>query len=118
MTAIATQHLAARSGGAGSFALVVEAEGKRVVYTGDLSGDFADFPAVARAEPCDLCICEATHYNLEHALELLATFPLKRLVFNHVHDPWHGDGEDTLKAMAARLPFPCHIAHDGDAFEV
>ena len=118
VTAIPTRHLAALAGGVGSYAYMVEAEGKRVVYTGDLKGDFSDFPDIARSEPCDLCVCEATHYKMEPALDLLATYPIKHLVFNHVHDPWHGDGEQTLMDMAARLPFPHHIAHDGDVFEV
>ena len=102
-----------------SFAYVLEAEGKRVICTGDLRADFSDFPAIARKEPCDLCLCEITHYQPEVALPVLTTCPIKRMVFNHVHNPWHGDeGEAALREKFADLPFPWDVAHDGDEFDV
>ncbi len=101
-----------------SFSYVLEAEGKRIVYTGDLSHDFSDFPVAARDEPCDMCICEITHYQPESALPVLMDCPIRRLVLNHVHDPWHGDGEARLMEMVADLPYPVSVAHDGDVFEL
>ncbi len=102
-----------------SYAYVLEAEGKRVICTGDLRADFSDFPKVARDEPCDLCICEITHYQPETELPVLKQCPIKRMVFNHVHNPWHGEeGEAALREKFAELPFPWEIAHDGDVFEV
>ena len=101
-----------------SLAYILEGEGKRIVYTGDLSADFSDFPRAARDERCDLCICEVTHYQPEIALPVLAGSPIRRLILNHVHDPWHGDGERRLREMMAELPYPVEIAHDGDVFEV
>ena len=115
--AVGTAHM--EGYGVPSFGYVLEAEGKRVVFTGDLKGDFSDFPAVAREEPSDLCFCEATHYPPETAAPILTRCPIARLVFTHVHDPWHGaDGEQRLRALYADLPFPLAIAHDGDVFEV
>ena len=101
-----------------SFGYVLEAEGKRVVYTGDLRGDFTDFPEIARREPCDLCICEITHYKPQIALPVLMECPIGRLVLNHVHNPWHGDGEAELHRILSPLPYPFQVAHDGDVFEV
>ncbi len=102
-----------------SYAFVLEAEGKRVVCTGDLRGDFSDFPEIVQREPCDLCLCEITHYQPEVALPVLKQCPIKRMVFNHVHNPWHGkEGEAALREKFAELPFPWEIAHDGDVFEV
>ena len=65
-----------------SFAYQLEAEGKRVIYTGDLSGDFSDFPQIAQREPCDLRICEMTHFPPEKALPVLKRSPIRRLIFN------------------------------------
>ncbi len=101
-----------------SFSYVLRAEGKRIVYTGDLCSDFSDFPRAAQDEPCDVCICEATHYKPEEALPVLQQSPIGRLILNHIHDPWHGDGEQTLKDILSDLPYPVAVAHDGDEFEV
>jgi len=116
-TAIGTRHIK-HSEFAVSFAYQLEAEGKRVIYTGDLSGDFSDFPQIAQREPCDLCICEMTHFPPEKALPVLMKSPIRRLIFNHIHDPWHGEGEEKLKQIFAPLPYPFEIAHDGDVFEL
>ena len=101
-----------------SFAYVLRAEEKRVVYTGDLRGDFSDFPMAAREEPCDACICEVTHYDPREALPTLTASPIRRLILTHVHDPWHGEGEEELRDILSGLPYPVEIAHDGDEFEV
>lgn len=101
-----------------SFSFRWEAEGKRVIFTGDLRSDFSDFPRWAREEPCDLCVCEATHYAPEAALPVLKDCPIRRLVLNHVHNPWHGEGEALLRAHYATLPYPVAVAHDGDVFEL
>jgi len=118
VTAQATRHLrdADRPGVPLSFAYVLQAEDKRLVYTGDLSADFSDFPAAARRTECDLCICEVTHYQPEAALPILMQSPIKRLVLNHVHNPWHGEGEKVLLDMMRQLPYPVEVAHDGDVF--
>jgi ribonuclease BN (tRNA processing enzyme) len=116
VTAIPTRHMEHLS--CPSFAYLLEGEGKRVVLTGDLRGDFTDFPQTVREQPCDLCFCEATHYSLPEAVPILAACPVGRLVFYHVSNAWHGaEGEARLKQICAPLPFPYHIAHDGDVFE-
>lgn len=101
-----------------SFSYSLEADGKRIMYTGDLSSDFSDFPEVLQVEQYDLCICEATHYSPYDALPILKKSLVKQLVFNHVHNPWHGEGESKLKEIYSALPYPFYIAHDGDEFEL
>lgn len=117
LEAARTKHLSDRYGPA-SFSYRMTVGGKRIVFTGDLSADFSDFPAFAGSEPCDLCVCEMTHFPPEAALPTLMHSPIGRLVFNHIHDPWHGPGEARLRGIFADLPYDFHIAHDGDAFEV
>lgn len=112
-----TRHMAAWN--APSYSYVLHAEGKRVVFTGDLRGDFSDFPSVARDTSCDLCVCEMTHFKPSAALPVLRECPIRRLVFNHVYDPWQTpDGEAVLRGELAGLPFPFQIASDGDCFTV
>ncbi len=117
LEATRTKHLSDRYGPA-SFSYRMTIGDKRIVFTGDLSSDFSDFPAFAKSEPCDLCVCEMTHFPPEAALPTLMDSPIGRLVFNHIHDPWHGPGEARLRAFFDELPYEFHIAHDGDEFEV
>jgi len=117
VTAIGTRHI--RDGDEPiSFAYLLEAEGKRALFTGDLTADFADFPPVARTGPCDLLVTEITHVDPAAALAVLKAHPMGRLVLTHVGDPWHGEGEARLKGIFASLPQPFDVAHDGDVFEV
>ncbi len=101
-----------------SYAYILEFEDKRIVHTGDLAADFSDFPKIVREAGCDLCICESTHFNMKKALDVLRTCPIEKLIFNHVSDLWHGDGEKQLVALLTDMPFPCEIAHDGDTFSL
>ena len=101
-----------------SFSFILDRFRKRVVFTGDLSHDFSDFPLIARRETSDICVCEMTHFSPETALPILKECPIKHLIFNHIHDPWHGKGEATLKEIFQSLPYPYTIAHDGDVFEI
>ena len=113
-----TRHMALENG-APSFAYAIRAEDRRVVFTGDLSADFSDFPALARDQACDMCVCEATHYDFHVAASVLKDSPIRQLVLNHVHDPWHGpDGERQLLEILRDLPYPVHVAHDGDVWGV
>ncbi len=83
VTAFKTKHISP------SYAYLVEAEGKRVLFSGDLShkGPTDDFPVSVLDEPLDLAICEAAHFK---ATEYLPIFEgnenLKRLCFNHYSD--------------------------------
>lgn len=74
-----------------SFAYLIEAEGKRVLFSGDLStkGPAVDFPLTVLDEPLDLAICECAHFD---ATEYLPLFEgkknLHRLCFNHYSERW------------------------------
>lgn len=130
VTAIRTCHLRTISRSEGdpcSFAYVLDfkKEGKRVLHTGDLCGDFSDFPKIAHEEPFDLCVCEATHYSPEEHSGTLCTARFKRLVFIHVSDAWHVvvspgwsvyNGEKKLLSLCRGFPYPVQVAHDGDEF--
>jgi ribonuclease BN (tRNA processing enzyme) len=113
-----TRHMA-KVDGASSFAYAICAEGRRAVFAGDLVADFSDFPALALDQACDVCVCEATHYDVHAAAIVLQDAPIRRLIFNHVHDPWHGpDGERQLLDIMRDLPYPVHVAHDGDVWDL
>lgn len=119
--AIPTEHLtwAVRQGTLPSYAFHLEAEGKKVLHTGDLTGDFSDFPAEAQTEHYDLCLCEATHYSPEKATPILKQAKLSRLLFVHVFDKWDGpEGQARLLEYCNGLSYPVSVANDGDLIEI
>lgn len=118
VSAVATRHMD-YLGAFPSYAFDLRAGEKRVLHTGDLKGDFSDFPRVAQSEPFDLCLCEATHYRMKDALPALKTAKIKRMVFIHIMQRYHFErGEALLFGECRALPYPVSVAHDGDVFFV
>lgn len=83
VTAFKTKHIA------DSYAFLLEAEGKRVLFTGDLchGNPAADFPVSVLEAPLDLAVCEAAHFEATAYLPIFkGNKNLKRLCFNHYSD--------------------------------
>ena len=118
VSAYPTEHIPPSHGRANSYFYVIEEVNKRVLHTGDLCGDFHDYPKVLFDEHFDLLICESTHYDMVKAQHQFAQSKVDRLLFNHVSNEWHGDGEARLVEICKKLPYPVMVAHDGDEFDV
>ncbi len=107
ITAFQTKHTAA------SYAYLLEAEGKRVLFGGDLShnGPAEDFPLSVLDAPLDLAICEAAHFD---ATEYIPIFKgnqnLKRLCINHYSERHMCSVIETKKELSE---IPVLIAQDG-----
>lgn len=100
-----------------SFAFHMEAEGKKILHTGDLKGDFSDFPKEAQTEKFDLCLCEATHYKPQSAMPILEKAQVDRLLFIHILNCWDGPmGKAHLYKLCENLPYPVAIAEDGGEY--
>ena len=99
-----------------SYALIVEAEGRRLLFTGDLSAGLErhDFPAIAAEKPFDFVACEMAHIGPRDILPLMASCRTKSFWFVHVY-PF--DKFDAIRAMDGQFPYPVLIAHDGDTVE-
>lgn len=111
--AIPTDHMSAVH--APSYAFSIETPQSRILHTGDLSADFHDFPLQNSGPVYDLCICEATHMRKhpEVLVEKLKKAPIRKLVFNHIGPSWTDGKEDSLRELAADLPYETLIAYDG-----
>ena len=110
VTAYRTRHTAA------SFAYLLEAEGKRVLFSGDLSHTPAeDFPRGALTGGLDLAVCEAAHFEATAYLPILGgELAPRRLLINH-YSPRRLAG--VMEAIAA-MPCPADTATDGLVVEV
>lgn len=78
VTAYPTCHLE------GSHAFLIEAEGKRVLFTGDLDRPSIDFPVAVLDEPLELAVCECAHFaSTSYVSVLEGKKNLRQLCFNH-----------------------------------
>ena len=118
VTAFRTRHMENEGLNFPSFGFLLEAEGKRIVYTGDLKYDFCDFPYHLFDRPA-VCVSECTHFPFADAVPKLAKLPILRLICNHVPNALQDEaGEEKFRQLTAGLPFPALLAHDGDEFSI
>lgn len=115
VTAIPTQHIAYAN--RPSYALLIEAEGKKVLFTGDLSHELKrqDFPACAMEEALDLVVMEMAHFEPEQAKPYLDKCLAKQLCVQHVYPL---EKYERIREMAADLPYPVLLPEDGDELEL
>ena len=93
VTAFATLHCQ------GSYAFLLEAEGKSVLYTGDLSRPGVDFPEVARIKPLDLLVCEAAHFPATEYLPVLEKCDISRICVTHYSPRFHYSALELAQAL-------------------
>lgn len=115
VTPYPTRHLAHVDRPAYSY--VIEAEGKKVLFSGDLSGrlEKQDFPAYVLKNEVDLMICEMAHFGVEHVSPYLEKCRAKELLFNHVF-PLHK--LDEINALNGKYSYPIRTVNDGDEIEL
>ena len=78
VTAIRTKHCDV------SYAYIFEAEGKAVLFTGDLYyHPEEDFPKIAKGMPLNLAVCECAHFNAEKYEPIFKECDIKKVVINH-----------------------------------
>jgi len=111
VTAIATRHM--QGGAFPSYAFMIEAEGKRILYTGDLAADFSDYPALLLEEDFDLVVSELVHFNLENNLDTIKKTRTKKLVFTHMNLR----KAEIIRGIIGEFPFEVVVASDNDSFE-
>lgn len=106
VTAMPTQHCP------GSRALLVEAEGKRILFTGDLAGPGKDFPAVDGT--VELMLCESAHFPATEYIPVLEKWKPEKICVTH-YVPRFIPSVLELKDAADR---PLVFASDGLEFEL
>lgn len=102
-----------------SYAYLLEAQGKRVFFSGDLcpDGPDKDFPVEVLNHPLDLAVCESAHFNATEYIPLFTDKKenIKQLVITHYTEqrvPFIHEMAATLKGV------PTVIARDGMEFNI
>ncbi len=108
VTAIPTKHCN------DSYAFLLEAEGKRVLYTGDLTGTAEDFPHEGLNGGVDFLIGESAHFSTMKYVEILKDRQVKRFAVTHHFAP----NEQFLEAQKALKPLPMTLIYDGMEFDI
>ena len=112
LTAIPNQHT---HGKMKSFSFYIEAEGKRVLFTGDLTSELTDFPHIAFGqESLDLIVCEYAHSKYGYMDPVVGKVNTRRLYFNHVYP--HAPKFQEIEAWNERHGFDIRHVQDDDEF--
>lgn len=111
VTPIPTQHMAAC--GRPTYAFLMEAAGKRILFSGDMRADLADFPTVLYETPVDLFITECAHCGVDTLAQKLCDPRMKaaRVLVTHIHPL--PEKQPLFERLAKTLPYPLAIARDG-----
>lgn len=111
VTAVRTEHI---SPSVPSYSYIFEADGKRVLFTGDLAYDYHDYPEIAKQEYFDLVVSELVHLSIEKSRFILKGTKTKLMIFSHV-GPYN---IDLLEKHNIEFDFPHIIACDGFEYYV
>jgi ribonuclease BN (tRNA processing enzyme) len=101
-------------------AFLLEAEGKRVVFTGDLMADMPDYPKVITESDVDLVVTEGAHTRLNkpEVMELLKSGRTGKLIISHRYDQVNPDGAVAELMAYTRDKFETVLAFDGMVLDV
>lgn len=108
VTSIPNEHIAV------SYSYLIQAEGKAILFTGDLSRDFHDFPRYDG--DIDLLVCETAHYSPVLAIDFINQTKAKHVIFTHINPYRHGDALE--KVLADNHPYTVEKAFDGKEISV
>jgi ribonuclease Z len=100
-----------------AFSFVLEAQGKRIVHSGDLGGPGDLEPLLG--SPTDLLLCELAHFDPGDLAGFLSRRPVKRVVLVHLPvDLWPKRGELST-FLCGKLPgMQVGIAVEGETITV
>ena len=95
-----------------------EAEGKKVLFSGDLSNNLKkdDYPTVLYNEHFDAVILELAHFEMSEVLPHLNKSDIGTIFFNHVNNRHRK--EDDIVAYSKTTNTNVVIVKDDDCYEI
>ena len=109
VTALPTLHCKA------SYAFLLEAEGKKVIFTGDLNRPDNDFPAIAKEIETEFIVAEGAHFEATTYLPHLKACNTKAVYIHHYQPRKIPTVYQLAEDMA---PIPVTLLHDDDVVEI
>ena len=103
-----------------SHALLIEAEGKKVLFTGDMRHDLLDFPYEAVKDGVDLIVMEGAHQKLatEQIINVLKPINTKRMLINHIYEVFNHSEAISVFAEAVKDNYSVTATYDGFITEI
>ena len=111
VTAYPNTHVKPADGVVRSYSFLIECEGRRIVYSGDVKG-YSELDEAIGAG-CDLLIGETAHHVLEEVFDYVARHPIGRVVFTHHKREIMENTEATSARVKELLGNKAVIAYDG-----
>ena len=116
VSAFETQHMKkTEDGRCRSFAYRIEAEGKVIVFSGDIRELEELLPAIA--DDCDILLCETGHQSVKDVCDFAESAGVKKLVFVH-----NGReilyGKPSVREAIESCGIPAVVSEDGMRIEV
>ena len=93
-----------------SFAYLFEAEGKKILFTGDLKHPADDFPQEAFREEIDLILCELAHFSPDDCVPVFDKTKAKRVLHTHISPRWD---EELARQLKVSHPYEYGTVWDG-----
>lgn len=115
VTAIPVQHITRPD--KCSYGFAIEAEGKHILYTGDLSHepDTKDFPEIGFRQHFDLILTECAHFTVERLANCMSRVDADYFAVAHIFPL---EKIPMLQELAPRHTFKLLIPNDGDELEL
>ena len=103
-----------------SYAFLIEAEGKRLLFSGDLKAGMPDYPQILFDTHTDLLVLEAAHtyIDTDNVIEKINRSKTDRLIINHIN-PYRNTPEKLSSAFSKiKKSIDCSTAFDGMEIEL
>jgi hypothetical protein len=112
---IPTAHLAWQN--RPSYSILVEAEGKRILFSGDFSNSLKkqDVPTEVLKTPLDAFVCELAHFSFDELEPYIKECNAKTVFFNHIYPL---DKIDVINKNNGKFSSQFVVVEDGDVFEL
>ncbi len=111
VTAIPTDHSKLPS-----FAFLISAEGKTVLFSGDMSAEFTEADRLFKDRELDLVVFEGAHAELKNYGGLLGSINTKKMIINHYYE--QRNSAKDIEALQKELSYDIFVAYDGMTVEL
>lgn len=108
VSAIPTKHIQ------NAYSFLVEAEGKKLFFTGDMSNDFPEYSELLGSERYDLVVCEGAHSRYDTCADSIAATNTSKMVVNHIAPRML----ESIRQFGETSPFEFIVSYDGMELEI